>query len=178
MSSQLLKTRQSEVSLSLFSFLYSELLRSLQQKATVIQDLEYKLHEAGRHAGIRFLELFYWKERPMRRDTDFISFLQLIQISFWKYAFGKSADSLEVSTDSRGDYMIIDQLPITSRFLSVPKDLSQLSPAAWIAGIIEIMLHVSGFRDYNVSAHSVPTDEYQRRTVFLIRKQLDHAEEK
>ena len=117
----------------------------MQQKVTAIQDLEQKLHEAGRHAGIRWVELFYWRERPSRRDTDFVNLLQVIYTSFWKYAFGKSAESLEISTDAKEDYMIIDPSPVTNRFISIPKDLAQLSPATWISGIIEAILHSSGF---------------------------------
>ena len=44
-----LKLKPSEVSNGLFFFLYSEIVRSFQQKVTAIHDLEQKLHSAGRH---------------------------------------------------------------------------------------------------------------------------------
>lgn len=166
-----LKLKPSEVSTGVFFFLYSEMIRSFQQKVTAIHDLEQKLHNSGRHAGIRWMELFYYKERSSRRDSDFLSLLQMIHISFWKYAFGKTAESLEVSTESREDYMIIDLSPITNRFISLPKELLQFNPAAWIGGVIEAIIHCSGFSEYKVSVHSVPMNDAPLRTVFLIKKQ-------
>ena len=44
-----LKLKPSEVSNGLFFFLYSEIVRSFQQKVTAIHDLEQKLRNAGRH---------------------------------------------------------------------------------------------------------------------------------
>lgn len=64
--------------------------------------------------------------------------------------------------------MIIDNCPLVSQFISVPKEKSQLSCAAFIAGIIEAILDGFVFTG-KVTAHTVQTDEHPLRTVFLIK---------
>lgn len=64
--------------------------------------------------------------------------------------------------------MIIDNRPLVSQFISVPKEKSQLSCAAFTAGIIEAILDGLVFTA-KVTAHTVQTDEFPLRTVFLVK---------
>ena len=64
--------------------------------------------------------------------------------------------------------MIIDQNPLTSRFISLPKELSGLCCNAFIAGIIGAVFKAADF-PANVTAHLQPEPGSPARTVFLIR---------
>ncbi len=64
--------------------------------------------------------------------------------------------------------MIIDNTPSTNTYISVPKEMNQLSVAAYIAGIIEGVCDAAGF-DCKVSAHNQATDVWPNRTVFLLK---------
>jgi trafficking protein particle complex subunit 5 len=64
--------------------------------------------------------------------------------------------------------MIIDNTPLTNQYISVPKDMSQLSCAAFVAGIIEGVCDGAGFGT-KVSAHNHGTDVWPSRTVFLMK---------
>jgi hypothetical protein len=83
-----------------------------------------------------------------------MSILQFISTSVWKHLFGKGADSLERSIDNADEYMIFDNIPITSTFLSS----HQISADAYISGIIAGILEGAGFTA-RVSAHSVSNDD-------------------
>ena len=64
--------------------------------------------------------------------------------------------------------MVIDLEPATAKFISLPKDLSQLCCSAFIAGILEAILESLDF-PAKISAHLQPTDAHLSRTVFLIK---------
>ena len=83
-----------------------------------------------------------------------MSILQFISTSVWKHLFGKGADSLERSIDNADEYMIFDNNPITSTFLSS----HQISADAYISGIIAGVLEGAGFTA-RVTAHSLSADE-------------------
>lgn len=64
--------------------------------------------------------------------------------------------------------MISDNEPLVNKFISVPKDMSSLNCAAFVAGIIEAMLEGSQF-PAKVTAHSTPIPGFPLRTTFLIK---------
>ena len=81
----------------------------------------------------------------------------LLQQTFWKAAFGRAAEALERSNASADEFMIIDHEPVTNRFVSVPKELGSLNPAAWVSGILEAALSCYGCA-CTVSAILAPLD--------------------
>jgi len=64
--------------------------------------------------------------------------------------------------------MIIDNEPLVNTYISVPKEMSQLNCAAYVAGIIEGVCDGCGF-EAKVSAHNQGNDLWPGKTVFLIR---------
>lgn len=64
--------------------------------------------------------------------------------------------------------MLIDNDPAVSSYISVPREMSQLNCAAFVAGIMEAVLDGSLF-PCKVTAHSVPTEAWPGKTVFLIK---------
>lgn len=164
-----------EISLSSMAFLFCEAVNWALEKSKGILDLENRLNGLGYQIGQRFLELVKIREgmKYGKRETKIIEILQFIHGPFWKSIFGKTSNDLEKSQDVNDEYMIIDNLPVVSKFISIPKDYGNLNCSAFVAGIIEGALDSSGFHA-NVVAHSAPTDNAPLRTVFLIKldKQL------
>ena len=55
--------------------------------------------------------------------------------------------------------MVTDNEPLVNSYVSVPREMSQLNCAAFVAGIIEGVCDASGFSTVNVTAHSVRDQE-------------------
>ncbi|CRK18544.1 hypothetical protein BN1723_017672, partial [Verticillium longisporum] len=70
-----------------------------------------------------------------------------IKQNLWQHLFGRQADRLEKSAnpDTPDEYMIVDNEPLVNRFVSVPRELSQLNCAAFVAGIVEGACDGAGF---------------------------------
>ncbi|KAG0206049.1 TRAPP subunit trs31 [Mortierella sp. GBA30] len=173
------KTRGMEVSVNAFAFLFSEMLQYTQKRVNGIQDLERKLNELGYRVGIRALDLLVWREKNSKRETRVLGMLYFIHTTVWKTLFGKQADSLEKSTENEDEYMISDNDPMVSKFISIPKDVSQLNCGAFMAGIVEAIMDGCQFPS-RVTAHTVPIEGYPLRTTILIkldREVLDREEQ-
>mmetsp|Transcript_15648 Transcript_15648/g.19850 ORF Transcript_15648/g.19850 Transcript_15648/m.19850 type:complete len:214 (-) Transcript_15648:219-860(-) len=150
----LTRGRSDHVSLSAFSLLYSELVQYHQNRVSSISELERRLESSGYDVGFKVLELLAFRSRETKRETRIMSILQFISTSVWKHLFGKGADSLERSIDNADEYMIFDNNPITSTFLSS----HQISADAYISGIIAGICEGAGFTA-RVTAHSLAADE-------------------
>ncbi|KAI8145919.1 NO signaling/Golgi transport ligand-binding domain-containing protein [Fennellomyces sp. T-0311] len=144
------------------------MLQYTQKRVNGIQDLERKLNEFGYRVGTRMLELLVWREKTAKRETRVLGVLYFIHSVVWKALFGKQADSLEKSTENEDEYMISDNEPVLSRYISVPKELSQLNCNAFVAGIVEAVLDGCQFPS-RVTAHTVPIDGFPQRTTVLIK---------
>ena len=103
-----------------------------------------------------------------KRETKIIEILQFIHGPFWRAVFGKTANELEKSQDIHDEYMIIDNMPLVSKFISIPKEYGNLNCSAFVAGIVEGALDSAGFHS-TVVAHSAPVDGLPLRTVFLVK---------
>lgn len=156
------KPRSDQVSLSAFAYLYSELVQYHQSRVSSISELEQRLASSGYGVGFKILELLAYRNRETKRETRIMSILQFVSSSVWKSLFGKPADSLERSIDHADEYMIFDNNPITSNFVSV----HQSSADAYISGIIAGVLEGAGF-NARVSAHTVQVEEGEMRNGFV-----------
>lgn len=93
----------------------------------------------------------------------------------WQHLFGRQADRLEKSSNpaTPDEYMIIDNEPLVNQFVSVPREMSQLNCAAFVAGIIEGVCDGAAF-PARVTAHSVggkaeEGEMWPGKTVFLVK---------
>ncbi len=137
-----------------------------------------RLSEQGHPLGLKLLDLLLYRSAPAgssssssaqaSRPLRVLPLLTLLTTKLYPLLFSRPADSLEQSTTNPGEYMIIDNTPLTNQFISVPKDMSQLSCAAFIAGIIEGVCDGAGFES-RVSSHNHATDVWPNRTVFLVK---------
>ncbi|KAK7205282.1 transport protein particle subunit trs31 [Myxozyma melibiosi] len=161
--------RAPDLALSAFAFLFSEMVQYSQKNVKGVQEMENKLSAYGYHVGQRVLELSAIREiKNAKRETRVLGLLQFINTTIWKAIFGKPADALEKSKDQEDEYMIIDNDPISNKYISVPKDMPSLDCASFQAGVIEAVMDGCQF-PARVTAHSVPTDLHPLKTVFLVK---------
>ena len=95
-----------EVSLSAFSFLFSELVQYCKERIGSMADLESKLEGVGHSIGLRVLELLIHREKASRREIRLIGALQFVSTVVWQSLFNKGADSLERSMENTDEYIV------------------------------------------------------------------------
>ncbi|SCV71482.1 BQ2448_3070 [Microbotryum intermedium] len=139
----------------------------------------YRLNILGYRVGVRLLELLPLRDQlhplsslrsppPPSRTLRLLPILTYVHSTVYRYLFNRAADSLERSTENADEYMIGDNDMVLTRNIEVPKEMSELSCAALVAGIVEAVLDGAGFPS-RVTAHSVPTLAHPRKTVILIK---------
>ncbi|PRW33865.1 Trafficking particle complex subunit 5 [Chlorella sorokiniana] len=160
-----------EVALSAFAYLFSELVQYCQSRVSNISELERKLDEVGYGVGLRLLEVLAYRERGQRRETRLLDMLKFVHSTLWRYLFGRQARDLEQSNTAEDEYMISDTDLFVTKFVSVPREMGHLNPAAFVAGIVRGALDGAGF-PARVTAHYVPVQGQPRpKTVILMKFQ-------
>ncbi|KIX08505.1 uncharacterized protein Z518_03161 [Rhinocladiella mackenziei CBS 650.93] len=179
------RSRNAELSRASFAYLFMEMVSYAHRRVKGIQDFEKRLNEQGYPLGLKLLDLLLYRASPAgssssssstssssgtgaTRPLRLLPLLTLLTTKLYPLLFSRPADSLEQSTTNPGEYMIIDNTPLTNQYISVPKEMNQLSVAAYIAGIIEGICDGAGF-ECKASAHNTGTDMWPNRTVFLIK---------
>lgn len=153
--------RPGMVSMSSFSYLFSELVQYSQSKVSNTGDLERRLEEVGRSVGGSLVELVqsYSSSSSDRqairlaspyltRHTRLLDVLRYIYTTVWKYLFGKQAQDLQQSNDADDEYMISDDEVYLwmGRYVSVPKDMGTFNCHAFLAGVVQGVLDEAGFQ--------------------------------
>ncbi|EFX04766.1 bet3 family protein [Grosmannia clavigera kw1407] len=170
------RTRTAELSQSSFAYLFSEMVSYAQHRVTGIQDLEKRLNVQGHPIGMKLLDLLLYREpaRTQTRPLNIIALLHFVKINVWTHLFGRQANGLEKSSnpDTPDEYMIIDNEPLVNQYISVPREMSQLNCAAFVAGIVEGVCDGAAF-PARVTAHTVGRAEegemWPGKTVFLVK---------
>ena len=166
------RTKTTEISLASFAYLFNSLITYHHSKSGSVSDIENRLNRAGYPIGIRLLDLLLYRQPPRAatRPTRILDLLQFIHGTLWRALFNRSADALEQSTSKKNEYMIIDNEPVVNTYISIPKEMSQLNCAAFVAGIIEGMCDAAGLSTDGVTAHWGEGDElWPGKTIFLLR---------
>ena len=137
---------KNQVPITTFSFLFGEMVQYMQSKSSGDKefDLEEKLSSLGYPIGEKVLELCSVREKNFKKETKIVQMLQFIHNNVWKMLFGKQADGLQKSTDDEDEYRIIENSPITNRY--IPYQKGQSNCAAFLGGIIEGILNSADFR--------------------------------
>ncbi|KAI4894952.1 hypothetical protein NFI96_015760 [Prochilodus magdalenae] len=143
---------KTEVSLSAFALLFSEMVQYCQNRVYSVSELQARLADMGQSVGASLLDVLVLREKNGKRETKVLNILLFIKVSVWKALFGKEADKLEQANDDDKTYYIIEKEPLVNAFISVPKENSTLNCAAFTAGIVEAILTHSGF-PAKVTAH-------------------------
>ncbi|KAI9686144.1 MAG: TRAPP subunit trs31 [Bathelium mastoideum] len=149
------RSRTSELSRASFAYLFVEMISYAQQRVKGIADLEKRLNTQGYPLGLKLLDLLLYREpaRSSLRPTRILALLQFIHNTLWRHLFGRPADALERSTAAEAEYMISDNEPLVNAYISVPREMSQLNCAAYVAGVIEGVCDGAGFPTWGVTAH-------------------------
>lgn len=131
------------------------------------------LNLQGHSIGVKLLELLLYREpaRTQLRPLSIISLLHFIKQNVWQHLFGRQADRLEKSTnpETPEQYMIFDNEPLVNQYISVPREMSQLNCAAFVAGVVEGVCDGAEF-PAKVTAHTVAEGEmWPGKTVFLVK---------
>lgn len=143
----------------------------------------HSLNNQGYPLGLRLLDLLLSRSaNPLAsiRPTRILPLLQFIAQTLWRHLFGRPADALERSESDASQYMLFDNDPLVNQYISLPREMSQLNCAAFVAGIIEGVCDGAGFATEGVSAHSVAAEQqgqtvpkgaemWPGKTVFLIK---------
>ncbi|KOS17193.1 Trafficking protein particle complex subunit 5 [Escovopsis weberi] len=167
------RTKTAELSQASFAFLFGEMVTYAQRRVKGIQELEQRLNLQGHSIGVKLLDLLLYREpaRTQLRPQNIIALLHFIKQNVWQHLFGRQADRLEKSTDADkpDEYMIIDNEPLVNQYISVPREMSQLNCAAFVAGVVEGVCDGADF-PARVTAHTVGEgDMWPSKTVFLVK---------
>ena len=86
-----------------------------------------------------------WRDKSAKKESQLLNVLFFVTNSFWKLICGHSADSLERSTENENEYMIFDNDPLISRYISPPKELISLNCSIFYGGMIESILRSNSY---------------------------------
>jgi hypothetical protein len=158
--------------MSNWSLLESKPLDETMMEANVVT-AHSRLNVQGHSIGIKLLDLLIYREpvRTQLRPQNVVALLHFIKQNVWQHLFGRQADRLEKSTDAEkpDEYMIIDNEPLVNQYISVPREMSQLNCAAFVAGVVEGVCDGADF-PARVTAHTVGEGEmWPGKTVFLVK---------
>ena len=137
-----------------------------------------RLNIQGHPIGLKLLDLLLIREPPrsQARPLTIVALLHFIKGAVFTHLFGRAADRLEKSSnpETPDEYMIIDNEPLVNAYVSVPREMSQLNCAAFVAGIVEGVCDGAAF-PARVTAHTVGGKEegemWPGKTVFLVKFQ-------
>ena len=167
------RTKSLEISLASFAYLFNSLITYHHSKSGSVSEIESRLNRAGYPVGVKLLDLLLYRQPPRTaaRPTRVLDLLQFVHGTLWRALFNRSADALEQSNTQKNEYMIVDNEPSVNTFISIPKEMSQLNCAAFVAGIIEGICDAAGFPTDSVTAHwAGEGDEmWPGKTIFLLR---------
>ena len=187
---------RADVSLSAFSFMFSEIVQQLMKSEKngpvagqaadhgLQNDLEHQLYLLGIPVGEKVLEMMFYREKggingacqQGKRENKLVSMLHFINNQVFKALFGRQADGLEQSIEDEDEYRILDKEPATNKYTNMGKS-QNLNCANYIAGIIEGILnsakmyakvtaHLYSQEDNN--ANQVGEDE-SNTTIYVIK---------
>ncbi|KTG45462.1 hypothetical protein cypCar_00000765 [Cyprinus carpio] len=126
---------KTEVSVSAFALLFSEMVQYCQSRVYSVSELQARLADMGQGVGASLLDVLVMREKNGKRETKVLNILLFI----------KEADKLEQANDDDKTYYIIEKEPLINAYISVPKENSTLNCAAFTGGIVEAILTHSGF---------------------------------
>ncbi|KAK4553868.1 Trafficking protein particle complex subunit 31 [Recurvomyces mirabilis] len=148
------RTQTTPTSLPSFAYLFNTLITYHHSKSGSVSEIETRLNRAGYPIGIKLLDLLLYRQaRAAVRPTRILDLLQFIHTTLWRALFGRAADALEQGVSNKNEYMIFDNEPVVNTYLSVPKEMSQLNCAAFVAGMLEGVCDAAGFGMEGVTAH-------------------------
>lgn len=162
-----------EIPISLFSFLFSEIIQYIMSKKPDDVNKEYdfddQLSSFGYPIGEKLLEITTLREKGFKRELKIVNMLQFIHNTVWKNLFNKQADGIQRSTDDIYEYRILENSPIVSKYITQKGNTYNCS--SFIAGIIEGFLN-SACLKCKVTGYYLD-NEVQGKTFYIIKFDKD-----
>lgn len=106
-----------QISLSAFSFIFSELVQYCEHRVQLVSELQTKLSELGYSVGQRVVDTLLIREKNYKRETRLINMLIFIRSKVWITLFGKEADKLEQANDDKNTCKKPTKLDPKSQFV-------------------------------------------------------------
>ncbi|KAF0981520.1 hypothetical protein FDP41_012177 [Naegleria fowleri] len=173
---QNLNRPKKEVSETIFSFLFAEVVQYCQSRVNDMNELHEKLMQLGIPIGQRLLELCVLRDKNSKREIKVNNMLGFIGNTLWKTLYGRGVSTIEraaasTQTDTSNPqlkpvitrYMIYEKEPLETKYISPPRDMN-VQCAYFSAGIIKGALNAADFR----AEVRVAMTENRDYTVFLI----------
>lgn len=172
-----LRREDMTVSLSAFSFLFSELCtRSYTYPTKVhnVEEVEARLTKLGVHVGMRLTMLSSLRDptETQRRPITVDAVLKLLQDKLWSRWFGKPAN--EIQREANSDrFFLFDSDPLVLRYVHPSPDYVDsegrwnVNYASFVGGIVQGALLAMGFEAEVVTYHQ-PEPEKPHQSLFVI----------
>nr|CCC93097.1 unnamed protein product [Trypanosoma congolense IL3000] len=168
---------EAKVSLSLFSFLFSEVCtraHNIPTKAENIEVIERRLTQLGVIVGTKLIMLSSLKDSAdsQRRPTTVDEVMKLLQEKFWTRWFGKAASDLQQENES-DRYFLFDSNPIVLRHVFPSPEYMDaegqwnINYASFMGGIVEGALKAIGF-DAEVLTYHHPEPDKPKQSIFAV----------
>lgn len=153
-----------------YALLFSEVVQYCHQRVDTLDKFSSQLREMGYPIGCTILEVLEQNQSiGYKRQTKPIPVLLQLKDKIWQYLFGTSANDLEQQMDDANCYMLYDNNPMLTQYISHPQDIKNaFSCCSFVAGIIQGILCSSGFK-CDVTCHPNPGQGFPDRVVYLIK---------
>ena len=154
-----------------FALLFCEVVQYCHEKADTLEQLPQQLSEMGYPIGCTLLEVIEQSNAiNYKRHTKAVPMLLQLKDTIWKYLFGNSASNLEQQVDDPNCYMLYDNQPMVTQYISYPSDIKKagISCCSFVAGIVQGILNSAGFK-CKVTAHPNPDEQNPESVIFLIK---------
>ena len=158
---------RSEMNLSTFSFLFSEIINYYLTSKTL--DIEADLMSLGESIGPRVLELVNMREKNFKREKKHLEMIKFVAYQVWKTLFGKGIDNIERLSHSASSYLLIENSPIVLRYIPESSDKKNPTCAVFVGGIIKGILDAADF-PAKIEVQSPPNDgrSVYPKTVYIV----------
>jgi hypothetical protein len=131
---------------STFALLFSEIVHYCHQKAGTLDQFATELKQMGYPIGCTILEVIQHAGTNFKRQTTVVTMLIAVKEKIWPYLFGYQAHGLEQQLDDANCFMLYDEKPMVTQFISHPQDLkNHFSCCSFVGGILEGILCSAGF---------------------------------
>jgi hypothetical protein len=136
-----------------FALLFGEIVHYCHQKAGTLDQFGNELKHMGIPIGYTILEVIQQSSPNFKRQTTVVNMLVAVKEKIWPFLFGYQAHNLEQQLDDQNCYMLYDDKPMVTQYISHPQDLrSHFTCCSFVAGILEGLLCSAGFQ-CTVTAH-------------------------
>lgn len=79
---------KNDVSISIFSLVFSEIIQYCQKDCSSVADLSLKLHSLGYNVGSKLVDLYVFREKNSKRETKLNNMLMFVKTTLWKVRGG------------------------------------------------------------------------------------------